>query len=160
METETLNHLKAHLAGRVVIIGVGNTMRSDDGIGSILASRLQGKVPWIVYDAQESPENYLGKIERDDPDTVVIIDAVDFGAAAGTIAILEAEDIKTASMYSTHNASIYMLINYLKTNLKADIIVLVIQPKKISLGDCLSPQINVVLEKLENWFYDTAKKKG
>lgn len=160
MEEEVLSHLKAHLQGKVVIVGIGNTLRRDDGIGSILASRIKAKVSWIVYDAQESPENYLGKIAKDGPDTVVIIDAVEFGAKPGEFAILEAPEIKTTNLFSTHNASIHLLINYLQTNLKADIIILVIQPKDIKFGDELSPELTTTLNKLENWFGQAAKEKG
>ena len=43
-----LEHLKSHLKGKVVILGVGNLMRGDDGVGSLLASGIQGKVPFTV----------------------------------------------------------------------------------------------------------------
>ena len=74
-----LEHLKLHLAGKVVILGIGNTFRGDDGIGSLLAQRLKDKVSFIVYDSGPSPENYLGKIIKDKPDNIIIVDAVDFG---------------------------------------------------------------------------------
>ena len=57
-------------------MGIGNTLHNDDGVGSLVASRLQDKLPCIVYDAGPNPENYLGKIIKDMPDNVVIIDAV------------------------------------------------------------------------------------
>lgn len=152
-----LDHLKAHLKGKVVILGIGNTLRSDDGLGSILAERIKGKVPWIVYDAGESPENYLGKIIKDNPDNIIIIDAVDFGGKPGEFRVLEASQIKTANLFSTHNASISLTINYLQSNLKADIIILIIQPKDINLGDNLSPEVHRALEKLESFFFEIAK---
>ena len=101
-----LNHLKLHLVGKVVILGIGNTLRSDDGVGSILASRIKDKVPYLVYDAGPTPENYLGKIIKDKPDNIVIVDAVDFGGKPGEFRIVEGEDIKTVNLFSTHNASI------------------------------------------------------
>ena len=53
-------------------MGIGNTLRSDDGVGSLLATRLQDKTPYIVYDAGSSPENYLGKIIKVSKNTAVI----------------------------------------------------------------------------------------
>ena len=143
---------KAHLKGKVVILGIGNTLRSDDGVGSILASRLKDKVPYLVYDAGQSPENYLGKIVSEKPDSMVIIDAVDFGGQPGEIRVIDAKGLKTANLFSTHNASILLTINYLKNNLKLDIIILIIQPKSIAFGDVLSPEITKTLDKLEDWF--------
>lgn len=146
------NHLKSHLKGKVAILGIGNTLRSDDGAGSILASRIKDKAPLTVFDAGASPENYLEKIIKENPDTVVMIDAVDFGGSAGEFRILEAEDIKTVNLFATHNASISLAINYLQSKLKADIIILLIQPKSIVLGDKLSPEIAKTIGILEDWF--------
>ncbi|MCX5713587.1 MAG: hydrogenase maturation protease [Candidatus Omnitrophica bacterium] len=140
-------------------MGIGNTLQSDDAAGSLLASRLSGRVPYLVYDAGADPENYVGKIIKDKPDNIVIIDAVDFGASPGELRLLESGDIKTANLYATHNASISLTINYLQNNLPADIIVLCIQPKRISFGDKLSPEVENTLKKLEEWFVG-AEKKG
>ncbi|MBU1090874.1 MAG: hydrogenase 3 maturation endopeptidase HyCI [Candidatus Omnitrophica bacterium] len=147
-----LEHLKAHLTGKVVILGIGNTLRSDDGIGSLLASRLKDKLSFIVYDAGVSPENYLGKVDKDKPDNLVIIDAVDFGGKPGEFRAVDGEGIKTTNLFSTHNASLSMLINFLQSNSKMDIIVLIIQPKTIAFGDKLSPEITKTLVKLESFF--------
>jgi len=147
-----LECLKLYLKGKVVILGLGNTLRSDDGVGVVLANRIKDKVPFTVWDVGVSPENYLGKIIKERPDIVIIIDAVDFGGLPGEFKVLEAEDIKTANLFFTHNASISLAINYLKSNLKADIIILIIQPKTIIFGDKLSSEVNRALEELENWF--------
>lgn len=153
-----LEHLKTHLKGKLIILGIGNAIRGDDGAGSYLAQRLQGKVPWMVCDAADSPENYLGKLVKEKPDTVLIIDAVDFGAKPGEFSVLEAEQVKTANLFSTHNASISLTINFLQSELKVDIIVLIIQPKSIALGDELSPEINQTLSELEHWFRNGAQE--
>ncbi|MGA2774813.1 MAG: hydrogenase 3 maturation endopeptidase HyCI [Candidatus Omnitrophota bacterium] len=149
-----LEHLKLHLTGKVAILGIGNTFRGDDGIGSLLAQRLKDKFPFIVYDAGPNPENYLGKIIKDKPDNIIIIDAVDFGGVAGNFREVEGRDIETVNLFSTHNASISLTINYLKNNLKADIIILIIQPKDVSFTDNLTPELAETLNKLENWFYE------
>lgn len=151
---QDLEHLQAHLKGKVVICGIGSTLRSDDGIGSLLASRIDGKVPYIVYDAGSSPENYLGKIIKDKPDTVILVDAVDFGGSPGEFRVVEPEDIQTVNFFSTHNASISLAINYLKADLKADILVLIIQPKCINFGDTLSEEVSKTLDMLERWFFE------
>jgi len=152
-DLDVLTHLKLHLKGRVLILGIGNTLRSDDGVGSILAQRIAGRIPCIVYDSSASPENYLGKIIKDSPEVILLIDAVDFGGRAGEFRVFEGEDIQTVNFFSTHDASISLAISYLKNSLKkVDIIILAIQPKILSFGDKLSPEINKALEKLEEWF--------
>jgi hydrogenase 3 maturation protease len=153
-----LAHLKAHLKGKVVILGIGNVMRQDDGLGSVLASRIKDKVPFKVFDAETSPENYLEKIIKENPDNIIIIDAVDFGGKPGEFQVLEGQDIKTVNLFSTHNASISLSINYLQSNLKADIIVLLIQPKSINFGDELSLEVSETIDKIESLFYGAEKE--
>lgn len=155
-----LNCLKSYLKGKVVILGIGNTLRSDDGVGSILATRIKDKVPYTVYNAGLSPENYLGKIIKEKPDNIVIIDAVDFGGLPGEFKVLEAKDIKTVNLFSTHNASLSLTINYLQENIKMDIIILIIQPKSIVFSDKLSPEVEKTLDRLEGWFNGAYKEKG
>jgi len=155
-----LEHLKLHLEGKVVILGIGNIFRGDDGIGSLLAQHLKDKLPFIVYDTGPNPENYLGKIIKDKPDNVIIIDAVDFGGEAGDFREVEGQDIKTVNLFSTHNASISLTINYLQNNLKANIIILIIQPKTITFVDDLTPELTKTLRKLEDWFFEQGKAKG
>lgn len=156
---DILAHLKEHLKDKVIILGMGNVLRSDDGAGSILASRLKDKVPFTVFDTGSSPENYLGKIIKEQPDNIVIIDAADFGGKPGEFSLFEGTQLKTYNLFSTHNASISLTINYLQNNLKVDIIVLIIQPKGISLGDELSMEVQETLNRLEAWFDERAKEK-
>jgi len=147
-----LSHLKAHLSGKVIILGIGNTLRSDDGAGSILANRIKDKVHFQVFDSGPTPENYLEKIIKENPDNILILDAADFGGSPGEYRVIEAEELRTVNFFSTHNASITLTINYLKNSIKADIIILIIQPKTIAFSDILSEEVSKTLDFLEGWF--------
>ncbi|MDD5505820.1 MAG: hydrogenase 3 maturation endopeptidase HyCI [Candidatus Omnitrophica bacterium] len=153
-----LEQLRTRLKGKVVIVGIGNTLRQDDGIGAILANRLKGKVPYTVFDSGASPENYLGKITAEKADVVLFIDAVDFGGEPGELRLIEGDELSSANMYFTHNASLALNINYLKSSLGADIIILIIQPKSIAFGNMMSKELDYTLDKLENWFYGRQEK--
>lgn len=155
-----LEAIQTRLKGKVVILGIGNTLRADDAAGSLLARRLKDRLPFSVIDAGVSPENYLEKITQHKPDTLVIIDAVDFGGAPGEFKVLKADEIKTANLFTTHNASLALTINYLQNNLKVDIIILIIQPKSLKLSETLSPEVAEALNRLEGWFYGAVKKEG
>lgn len=154
------NELNRYLSGKTIILGIGNTLRSDDGAGSVLASRIKGRVPFTVIDAGPSPENYLEKIIKDKPDSVIIVDAADFGAIPGEFKLCVAKELRAINLFATHNVSIDALINYLQNNLKADIIVLIIQPKSTSFGDKLSREVSGTLDKIEKLLRGTEKDKG
>ncbi len=151
-----LEGIKARLKGKIIILGIGNTLRSDDGVGSLLAAQLKDKVPFELIDAGSAPENYLEKIIKIKPETIIIIDAVDFGGNPGEIKILREEDLKSSNLFFTHNASLSMSINYLKKSHPADIIILIIQPKNINFNDKLSPEVSLTLEKLKSFFIKEA----
>jgi len=150
---DNLSHLKLHLSGKAVVLGIGNTLRSDDGVGSLLVNGISGKVPFIVYDGSSSPENYLGKIIKDNPDNILLVDAVDFGGKPGEFTVLEGESVETVNFFSTHDASISFAIDYLKKSLPdTGILVLAIQPASIAFGEGLSAEVCKTLELLKEWF--------
>jgi hydrogenase 3 maturation protease len=142
-----------------MILGIGNILRGDDGVGAILANRIKDKVPFIVFDAGVSPENYLEKIIKEKPNTILIIDAIDFGGEPGQIKVLNHKKIKEANFYSTHNISINLFINYLLKEGIKNIIILAIQPKEIKLKDQLSKEVNLSLRRLEKEFFTLFKNE-
>jgi hydrogenase 3 maturation protease len=142
-------HLRSHLKGRVVLLAVGNTLRSDDGAGPALAQRIKDKVCFQVFDVGTSPENYFGKVIKEAPDNLIIVDAADLGRKPGAWAIIEGNSLQTANLFTTHNASISLVRDYLQTNLRADIIFLAIQPKTTAFGENLSPEVSRSLDELE-----------
>ena len=149
---DNLNRLKARLKGRVVLLGMGNTLKSDDGLGTILAKRLEGKSKMHVFSGGVMPENYLEKIVRLKPDTILIVDAADFGGQAGEWKLLKPEEIHTLNFFSTHNMSPALMIDYLQKSTSADIMFLAIQPKDIGFGERLSAEIEKRIGELERFF--------
>ncbi len=133
--------LKQRLKGRVLLVGAGNTLRGDDGAGPAVVSLLEGRVTASLLDAGEAPENYSGRILAEQPDTVVLIDAADFGAAPGDLAILEAEDMAKVGV-STHRIPLEVLFRYIRENSGADMFALGIQPAGIGFGESLSPAVS------------------
>ncbi len=85
--------------GRSVVVGLGSPDRGDDAIGPIVAGAVARAVavrrlPGVVVVEREDPTSLVDLMDPHGPDggsdTVVIIDAVRSGAAAGTIAVIEA----------------------------------------------------------------------
>lgn len=97
---------------RVVILTVGNIFRRDDGVGCIISEKFRERgIP--VIEGGEVPENYLEKVLRYDPETVLLIDAVDFNGRPGEVRIFEKDDILHQD-FSTHGVSLKVSMEYLK----------------------------------------------
>ena len=132
----------------MLIVGIGNRLRGDDGVGPEILKRLKNQIPTLLlFDVGQVPENYLGKIVKQRPDTIVLIDAVDLGASPGTINIIEKDDIKDESL-STHNISLKLVVKYLQKETSADVFLLGIQPKTTEFGREISEPIRESLEKV------------
>jgi len=142
--------IRERLKGKVLIAGVGNTLRGDDGAGVELIWRLQGKIKAELLECGEAPENYLGTIISMKPDTIVIVDAVELGQPPGTVSIIDIEDVEDLGIPSTHSISLKVLMNYLKTGTGADIFLLGIQPASIELEERISKEVSEALDKLED----------
>jgi hydrogenase 3 maturation protease len=78
---------------RTIILGVGQRLRADDGLGPEICARIAGQVHTEVIDAGPVPENFIGPILRSRPQNVILIDAVDLGLAPGSVMVLGPEDL-------------------------------------------------------------------
>jgi len=142
-------NLKEVLKGKVVILGIGNPLRRDDGFGSLLADRLKGKVKAIVIDAKSAPENYLNKVIEEAPDTILILDAADFGGRPAETRLLDPHEASNLQYFSTHNLPLNLIIEFLEHNCQANIIFLAMQPQSVGFGEDLSQEAGEKIAVLE-----------
>ena len=132
--------LSRRLKGKVLLIGIGNTLRGDDGAGPVIIELLDGRVNASLLDVGEVPESYFSRILGEQADTIVVVDAANFGAAPGDLAVLEAEDIAGCSI-SSHQMPLDLFFRYIRENGHAEIFALGIQPAQIGFGEPMSPAV-------------------
>ncbi len=142
--------------GKVVIVGIGNIMRRDDGFGPALINRIKDKTDALCIDAGPVPENYLGSIIKEKPDTILLVDAVHMEKRPGDYDVFRKQDILRGG-FTTHNMSPVMIIEYLGKETNADIYMLGIQPQNVFFGDELSARLNRALRELSNIIVKTLK---
>jgi len=144
-----LNELRNALSGRVVMLGVGNRTRGDDGVGPMLMDRLAGRVAVPCLDAGVAPENYLEKIVQASPDSLLIVDATDFGGAGGEVRLFSSEAIADGG-FSSHALSLKMTCDYLNARHPMQIFLLAVQPNACEMGRELSKPVTETLDRLTN----------
>jgi hydrogenase maturation protease HycI len=148
------NDIPPLLKGHIVIMGVGNPLRTDDGLGPAFIAELKKSLtrdaPGVtLIDAGEVPENYLTPVINLKPDTILIIDSADFKSEPGSIKIIDSSEVKNMGL-STHNASLKMIMDIFEEETKASIRLIGIQPQKTHLGMGLSEEIRKTVENLCN----------
>ncbi|WP_292614401.1 hydrogenase maturation peptidase HycI [Methanobacterium sp. BAmetb5] len=143
--------LKGH--EKLVILGIGNEMRGDDGLGSVLAQKL---VPYekenlTVFDGKTVPENFTGAIKREAPSHIIILDAVKMNESPGHIRLVAKEEIGNYSI-STHALPLSFLIKYLESTHPAKIMLMGIQPQNMDLNHPISPEIQKSMDYVYRLF--------
>jgi hydrogenase 3 maturation protease len=133
--------------GNTVIVGVGNVLRGDDGLGPEVVNRLGEIEGRLCIDAGEVPENYFGRIVKEKPDTVLIIDAVQLFEKPGIYRLLEEEQILKTG-FSTHTISPGVFMKQLAEEIQGRIVMLGVQPKSIEFGEGLSEPVERTVREL------------
>ena len=142
------NELKNIVKGKIVIVGIGNILRGDDSFGPVLIEKLNNNVNAVCIDAGSAPENYAGKIIKENPDTILIVDIVHLDLKPGDWQILRKEDI-VKSGFTTHDLSPSMFIEYIESQTDAEIYMLGIQPQNIIMGEEMSDIVKNTLDEIE-----------
>lgn len=148
-----LSEALKRLAGRTVLVGIGNPIRGDDGVGPALIATLDGRTEALCVDAGESPENVLGVIARHDPALVVFVDAAFLGLTPGAVRVLRDEEILDAGL-TTHTISPALLMGYLRARTHAEVVLVAVQPEVVRFGTPLSPAVRAAVAALGRFFED------
>jgi hydrogenase maturation protease len=130
---------------RIAVVGVGNLLLKDEGIGIHVVRALQElSLPdgVVIIDGGTSPDvlDYL-----EPADKLVIIDAAEAGGVPGAIYRFRPDDVtlETGEAISLHELG---LVSSLKTmsllgKTPPEVIIIGIQPKEIAWGMELSPEL-------------------
>ncbi|HWR75256.1 MAG TPA: hydrogenase maturation protease [Bacteroidales bacterium] len=98
-----------------------------------MSTRLKETGHVKVITAEVSIENYIGKINSTDHDTLVLIDCVDMKKKPGTFELIHPDRVHDMT-FNTHNISLKRLSEFFRN----EILILAIQPEKIGFGENLS----------------------
>jgi len=144
-----LDDLAKSLRGkRTVILGVGNPLQGDDAVGPILVDLLHGRVDATLINAGEVPENYLSSIRAAQPETVLIIVAVELGAEPGCIAVLDADRLRAIGNF-TRNPGLAFLAVMIQDGTGAEVLLVGVQPASTSFASELSKPVHKTLQSIE-----------
>lgn len=141
------------LISGTVVIGVGNTILSDDGVGVHAARRLQDdpRLPAGVSILDGGTMGLeLGPFVSD-ASRVLILDAVNTGEAPGSLTRMSGGDLLgTPRGRSVHQLGVADLIATLTlaSTKPQDIVVLGLQPANTDWGTTLSPDVDAALAGL------------
>jgi len=152
------------LSRKTVILGLGNILLKDEGIGVHVIKELEKKgLPQTleIIDAGTSGLEIIPSIK--DTDTLIIIDAIKTDKAPGTVYRLKPEDLPldpNIKSLSLHQIGVLESLSIVKNlgKLPREVIIIGIEPKEISLGLELSQElkqkipdiVNIILKEIHS----------
>lgn len=129
---------------RTAVIGVGQPLRGDDGVGPAFVGRLSALLPddesLLLLDAGHAPENCLGIAIRFRPEIILFVDAAAGGGEPGDCLWLRPDEADGRGG-STHTLSLELLATYLSAETGATAHVLGIEPGHMRFDAGLSPAV-------------------
>ena len=131
--------LRSILDGRSVVVGVGNEEKGDDAVGVVVVRNLQ-RLGVPAIDCGDIPEGYTDLIKVRNPETVLFVDAVDFGEEPGSVALIKTDQLADVK-YDTHRPSLRLVMRYLEAETGGRCYVLGVQPGPIRTQRGLSPEV-------------------
>ena len=142
---EDLKTLLLEKDKKVLFVGIGNVLKTDDGVGVYISSGIKSSSSVSSLTVEVSLENYIGKINSIDPDILVLIDCVDMKSAPGTYKLMVVNKIQDLT-FNTHNISLKRISEFFKM----PVFLLGIQPEKLIFGENISYLVKEEADKIIN----------
>ena len=138
-----LSGLAELLAEPTCLVGVGNPLRRDDGVGPWVAAAVRKAAPGpglSVFDVQDVPENFVHPIARSACRNVVFIDAVAAAGAPGTLVFGPLAEFAEAESFTTHKLALSFSGKFLEAAGKK-VYLLGIVPADLEFGEGLTAEV-------------------
>ena len=130
-------------ANRLLFIGVGNVLKSDDGVGVIISRQILETDHHSALTVEVSIENYIGKINSLDPQAIMILDCMEMGSPPGSCRLFTLDHVEDIT-FNTHNISLARLGEFFNYPTS----ILGIQPQSTEFGEKLSPPVQKTAERI------------
>ncbi|QSG10306.1 hydrogenase maturation protease [Halapricum desulfuricans] len=135
------------MTGCDAVIALGNPFRMDDGVGPMLLDRLGDReLPDVELVDLGDPGFRLIHV-LGDYSSVVIVDAVDFGAEPGTFEVFDPADTGTTpAERSSHRTDVFELLEVADAvEGPTTVRVFGVQPESVDFGDELTDEVAAAL---------------
>lgn len=146
--------IKEFIAGaeKIAILGIGNDLRTDDGLGPYIVNTLEFDNPNVMIENVGSvPEAFSRPLAEFGAKRIIMVDAADMRKPPGHIELITKDRIGGISI-STHSMPLSFLMMYLEQETEGKTILLGVQPKSIQFGEGLNPEIQEVADNIISSF--------
>ena len=144
------NELKEFIVDteKIAILGIGNDLRTDDGLGPYIVTSIKFDHPDVMIENVGSvPEGFARPLAEFGAKRIIMIDAADMQKAPGHIELVTKDRIGGINI-STHSMPLSFLMMYLEQETGGESILLGVQPKNLQFGEGLTEEIQEVSDNI------------
>ena len=138
---------------KLIVLGVGNELKSDDGVGPYIIKKLKEEnienKNLLFIDAETVPENFTGKIRKEKPTHLIIVDACLMDSQPGDMQIVNKYEFANIGI-STHSMSLSFFVRYLEKDNDIRIIFVGIEPETMDWGVTPTPDVQASADEFIN----------
>jgi hydrogenase 3 maturation protease len=147
---EQLRKIICRSGATVMFAGVGNVLRSDDGVGVYIVSAIRARENISTLLVEASIENYISKINSIGPEVLIIADCIDFNREPGHSGVIPIDQIHEFTI-SSHNIS----LKRVSQHLKMEVYVIGIQPADLRVSENMTPSVKNAADKIIDLLNET-----
>lgn len=130
---------------KLIVLGVGNELKCDDGVGPFIIKKLkeeniEDKKKLLFINAETVPENFTGKLRKENPSHIIIVDACLMDGQPGDMKIVNKYDFANIGI-STHSMSLSFFVRYLEKDNDFRIIFVGIEPESLDYSENLTENV-------------------
>ncbi|KEF37297.1 hydrogenase maturation protease [Schinkia azotoformans MEV2011] len=159
-----MTKLKNKQTNKISILGIGNTLYSDEGVAihvlPLLENALAGFENVEIIEGATDGMRLLGPVEE--ADYLLIIDAINAGEAGGTLITISNDDIPQyfGVKMSIHQVGFQEVLfaSKIRDKLPNEMVMIGVQPESLALGVELSDPVRTVLPDLVIAVVEQVKK--
>ena len=140
LNKEVQHILSFNCTQKILLLGMGNDFRSDDGIGTYIIEHLKSSENIFILNMRNTPEMFLDDILQIHPDKTILFDAADFQGNPGEVRYIPQEYINNSTL-STHAFPPGVIAELIKQDTNSEVYFIGIQALNFKLGEQLSPPV-------------------
>jgi hydrogenase 3 maturation protease len=142
--------LKSFISGakKLAILGIGNELRTDDGLGPFIVENLNFEDSSVLIENVGSvPEAFTRPLAEFGAERIIMVDAADMQKQPGHVELVTKERIGGIAL-STHSMPLSFLMIYLEQETCGRTILLGVQPQNVQFGERMTPEIQDIAERI------------
>ncbi len=146
-----MNKTSENPTGKILILGLGNPLMGDDGIGVFVAEELK-KLEWPpevqILEVGTSVFHYLQEISQ--AKHIIAVDALQAGGHAGYVYRLDIEDVEYLPERGAHSMSLPGVVKLARNvaGLPEVVTIYGVEPEKLGFGEGLTFAVKSKLPKI------------